>query len=258
MQYSAGSQQQLHVWQGFLKGNFRTSHDFHPVIECRVLPHKWIVCASRPFCSYFCESQLWVTHNLYVHCMEALAADIEMLIMVRRQYWYLCAIHTPHNIRYISHLPKILHNFGEVWLLDRNIIPGPWPSMQLLLRRQWSIVRQMAGWCHASRRHPSAYNPWHIKAQRRQYLSRHCQWMRTVGDTLYVPLDDVAQLHDGVAWQSVASHELRVHQCFQRTCCVAMVLLLNLLCLSVSHKLCTKYLLHGQLVSVCLFMDCCW
>ena len=61
-------------------------------------------------------------------------------------------------------------------------------------------------------------------------------------DMLYVPLDDVAQLHDGVAWQSVASHELRVHQ---RTCCVAMVLLLNLLCLSVSHKLCTKYLLRG-------------
>ena len=68
-----------------------------------------------------------------------------------------------------------------------------------------------------------------------------------VGDTLYVPLDDVAQLHDGVAWQSVASHKLRVHQCFQRTCCVAMVLLLNLLCLSVSHKLCTKYLLRGNL-----------
>ena len=55
----------------------------------------------------------------HVHdSMEALAADIEMLIMVRRHYgtvWYnLCAIHTPHNIRYISHLPKILHNFGEV------------------------------------------------------------------------------------------------------------------------------------------------
>ena len=88
----------------------------------------------------------------------------QMLVMVRRQYWYLCAIHTPHNIRYISHLPKILHNFDEVWLWERNIIPGPWPSMQLLLRRQWSIMRQTAGWCHASRRHPSAYNPWHRSA----------------------------------------------------------------------------------------------
>jgi len=54
-----------------------------------------------------------------------------------------------------------------------------------------------------------------IEAQCRQYLSRCCQWMRMVGDTVYVLLDDVTQLHDGVAWQSVASHELRVRQCFQ-------------------------------------------
>ena len=57
-----------------------------------------------------------------------------------------------------------------------------------------------------------------MEAQRHQYLSRYCQWMRTVGDTVYVLLDDVAQLHDGVVWQSVASHKLRVRQCFQRTC----------------------------------------
>ena len=54
-----------------------------------------------------------------------------------------------------------------------------------------------------------------MEAQRRHYLSRYCQWMRTVGDTVYVLLDDVTQLHDGVAWQSVASHELHVRQCFQ-------------------------------------------
>ena len=198
--------------------------------------------------AYFCESQLWVTHNLYVHCMEALAADIEMLIMVRRQYWYLCAIHTPHNIRHISHLPKILHNFGEVWLLDRNIIPGPWPNMQLLQRRQWSIVRQMAGWCHASRRHPSAYNPWHIKAQRHQYLSRYCQWMRTVGDTLYVPLDDVAQSVPSSMSISVSSRHVVSPWFSCWTCCVCLF-----------HINCAQnILLRGQLVSVCLCMDCCW
>ena len=60
-----------------------------------------------------------------------------------------------------------------------------------------------------------------IEAQHCQYLSHYCQWMRMVDDTLYVPLDDVAQLHDGVVWQSVVSHELHVRQCFQRTCCVA-------------------------------------
>ena len=91
---------------GLLKGNFRISQDSHPVIECRVLPHKWIVCASWPFCSYVSESQLWVTHNLYVFRMEALAAYIEMLVMVRRQYWYLCAIHTPTTLGILATSPK--------------------------------------------------------------------------------------------------------------------------------------------------------
>jgi len=31
MQYSAGSQQQLHMWQGFLKGKFITSQGLDPM-----------------------------------------------------------------------------------------------------------------------------------------------------------------------------------------------------------------------------------